>query len=91
MDVREMCDEEARQVLIDRIHGMDVDDLALAVSETHRHEDDVIVVRGGRVGNEQVSYAYWNGYSSDERGNADCFTEEGLTADELREQLEGHN
>jgi hypothetical protein len=75
MEVREMCDEEARQVLIDRIHGMDVDDLALAVSETHRHEDDVIVVRGGRVGNEQVSYAYLNGMSSDRRGDVACFTE----------------
>ena len=68
MDVREMSAEEARQVLLDRIHGMDLDDLALAVSETPMHEDDVIVVCGGMFGNPRKSYAYLNGMGSDERG-----------------------
>lgn len=67
MDVREISAEAARQVLIDRIHGMDVDDLALAVSETPLHEDEVIIVRGGFM-NKSVSYAYLNGMGSDERG-----------------------
>lgn len=64
MDSRRFTVEEARQRLRESVDNMDVDDLALALSEHGLFEDVVVVVADRLV----ESYAYLNGMGSDERG-----------------------
>jgi hypothetical protein len=68
MDVRRFTADEARKELIASINAMDVDDLALALSEHGWLEDKVVVVWSPTV----ESYAYLNGMSSDARGKWDA-------------------
>ena len=70
-----LMENEARKFLIDQINGMDIDDLAVAVSELGIFEDSVVIVRSNaqRMGRDGVmrhtdSYSYHNGMSNNERG-----------------------
>lgn len=76
MESRRFTVEEARQRLRESVDAMDVDDLALALSEHGLFEDVVVVVTNRLV----ESYAYWNGYSSDKRGDVTAFQKEDADA-----------
>jgi len=49
----------------------DIDDLARLLSKLTVFADRTVVVKG----DTQDSYAYWNGYKSDKRGDLHCFTD----------------
>lgn len=50
---------------------LDIDDLALLISKLAVYQDRTVVVKGST----QESYACWNGYKSDKRGDLTCFSD----------------
>lgn len=65
-----MSEHEARVHMISLLNNMDVDGLALALSESYLFEDRPVVVKGAKV----ESYAYLNGMSGgDRRGDVYAF------------------
>lgn len=81
-----LTEAEAKQAFIKHVNNMNIDDIGRALSQIHPFEDHVVVVHSSKGVD---SYAYWNGYSSDKRGDAACFTDR--DADELRASLEGED
>lgn len=68
MEPLHITEHEARKELLACV---DIDDLALLLSKLQVFQDRTVVVKGAT----QESYACWNGYMSDKRGDLNCFTD----------------
>jgi hypothetical protein len=68
MNPLHITEHEARKELLAYV---DIDDLALLLSKLAVYQDRTVVVKG----TDKESYACWNGYMSDERGDLNCFTD----------------
>ena len=69
MNSLHITEHEARKVLL---AYTDIDDLALLLSKLSAFQDRTIVVKGSTL----ESYACWNGYRSDKRGDLNCFSDQ---------------